>query len=247
ELRAFFGEVMKSVSMECGTAADGESALAAVRKALSQGSPYDVIFLDWQLDGLEMTRRLQEMRNGPVIVAMTPMAKCSMESDETMKAGVSKFLPKPILPAILLETLREIAGGSESGGAEPPRDWSGKHILLAEDIEINREIVHSVLGEMGVRVEDAEDGQAAVEMFEAAPERYDAVLMDIQMPRMDGYTATGLIRGSGHSRGASVPIIAMTANAFKEDVDRCLTAGMNDYIAKPVSFSEMIDKLAAYL
>jgi CheY-like chemotaxis protein len=140
----------------------------------------------------------------------------------------------------------------KSPSKEPPAssyDFSGKTVLLTEDIEINRDIVMTLLRDTHVAFDCAENGQAAVDMFAANPCRYNLIYMDIQMPVMDGYTATERIRALEAERADAqrTPIIAMTANAFAEDVDRCLKAGMNDHIAKPVSVQELLQKTAQYL
>jgi signal transduction histidine kinase/CheY-like chemotaxis protein len=125
--------------------------------------------------------------------------------------------------------------------------FAGRRALLAEDIEINREIVSALLENTGVKIDDAENGLVAVDMFKANPERYDVILMDINMPELDGYGATREIRASGRPRADTVPIIAMTANVFKYDIDNCLAAGMNDHVGKPIDVDELIAKLKAIL
>lgn len=133
--------------------------------------------------------------------------------------------------------------------ADPLRkvDFSGRRALLVEDIAVNREIVMTLLGETGLAVDEAADGLAALEAFKAAPERYDLIFMDIHMPVMDGYTAARAIRALDLPRAGEIPIIAMTANAFSEDVRRCLEAGMNDHIAKPVNYALLVEKIAGFL
>ena len=126
-------------------------------------------------------------------------------------------------------------------------DFSGRCVLLAEDVEINREIVMALLEPTNLSIDCAVNGIEAVDMFTAAPDKYDMIFMDIQMPEMDGYTATRRIRGSGVPRAAEIPIVAMTANAFKEDVDKCLDAGMNGHIGKPLEFEKVIETLNKYL
>ena len=122
----------------------------------------------------------------------------------------------------------------------------GRSILLAEDMEINREIIIAMLEHTGLNIECAENGAQAVEMFKTAPEKYDLIFMDVQMPEMDGYEATRAIRALGIPRAGTVPIIAMTANVFKDDVEKCIKAGMNDHIAKPIDIKLVIDKIIRY-
>ena len=125
-------------------------------------------------------------------------------------------------------------------------DFSGVRILLAEDIEINREIFKALLESTHIAVDEAENGQVAVEKFRAAPERYDMIVMDIQMPVLDGYGATAAIRALDVPRAAEIPIVAMTANAFREDVERCLAAGMNDHLTKPIDDEALKEAIARY-
>ncbi|MDR0556286.1 MAG: response regulator, partial [Treponema sp.] len=151
------------------------------------------------------------------------------------------------------------AGRGANGNAEAetpvhmrtPQDitgcLAGYTILLAEDIEINREIVLSALESTGVLIDEAENGRKAFEKFAAAPEKYDLILMDIQMPDMGGYEATRLIRDAGAQKAKTIPIIAMTANVFKEDIEQCLSVGMNDHLGKPLDFDELISVLRRYL
>lgn len=141
-----------------------------------------------------------------------------------------------------------ISEDEEAGSANDRHyEWTGKTILIVEDVEINREIVKSILSSTGIAIEEAENGQIAVEMMKNNPEKYDLVLMDLQMPVLDGYGATLRIRTLDSLKDKNVPIIAMTANAFTEDIDKCIASGMNDHIAKPVDFDELMDKLHIYL
>jgi CheY-like chemotaxis protein len=134
----------------------------------------------------------------------------------------------------------------ETEAADEP-DFSGKRILLAEDMEINREIVIAVLEPLGLVITEAEDGQKAYDVFCANPDGFDLIFMDIHMPGIDGYESTRLIRAFEHPKARTVPIIAMTANVFREDVERCRAAGMNDHIGKPLDFDAVMAILRKYL
>ena len=123
----------------------------------------------------------------------------------------------------------------------------GKHILLAEDVAINREITMMLLRHTGINMDFAVDGADAVEKITAAPDAYDLILMDVHMPNVDGYEATRQVRSSGLPRAAHIPIIAITANVFREDIERCLAAGMNDHLGKPINPVEVIETLKRYL
>jgi len=143
--------------------------------------------------------------------------------------------------------------GRESMGETPTiappgsYDFTGKSILLIEDVEINREIIMALLEDTGIAIDCAENGRIGLEMFRNNPEKYDLIFMDIHMPVMDGYTASKELRATDCARAGSVPIIAMTANAFKEDIESCKDAGMNDHIAKPVDFTLLREKMQKYL
>jgi CheY-like chemotaxis protein len=138
-------------------------------------------------------------------------------------------------------------GTAGLSAAEAATDFSGRTILLAEDVEVNREIVEALLEPTGVAIVSAEDGAKTVRLFADDPERYDLILMDVQMPEMDGLEATRLIRAMDVPQARHVPIVAMTANVFREDVERCLAAGMDDHIGKPLDFTTAISKLKRYL
>jgi CheY-like chemotaxis protein len=126
-------------------------------------------------------------------------------------------------------------------------DFSGHTILLAEDVEVNREIVLALLEPTQLKIVEATNGAEAVRLFEDEPARYDMIFMDMQMPEMDGLEATRTIRALNVARASSIPIVAMTANVFREDVERCLAAGMDDHVGKPLDFDSVIEKLRRYL
>ena len=175
--------------------------------------------------------------------------------DEARQAGVTAFVSKPIFMSELRAVLTqpETKGGTESTEAETEEkeapDYSGKRVLLVEDNELNLEIATALLEEAGMTVDTAKDGDIAVATIDEAPsDRYDLVFMDIQMPRMDGYTATREIRTLPDNRKANIPIVAMTANAFEEDRQKAYKAGMNDHIIKPISIeaiAKVVDEIFA--
>ena len=179
------------------------------------------------------------------IIVLTAYDWTSFE-DEAREAGVTAFVEKPLfmseLKAVLSEPV-ELESGSDVS-ALPACDFSGKRILLAEDNDLNREIAAAILGDLGLEVDTACDGVEALEVLtDAADDRYDLILMDIQMPRMDGYAAAREIRSWQGSAKARIPIVAMTANAFEEDKQAALDAGMNDHIAKPIDIKTIAETL----
>jgi CheY-like chemotaxis protein len=197
-------------------------------------------------------REIKAQGNGVSVIAMISSADRTLYEDDERRAGVTGFLSKPIFPFAVAQCVHECLGDSEELSTEgdivaKADDFSAYRILLAEDVEINREIVSALLEPTGVVVDCAENGAAALEMFGASPDVYDMIFMDVQMPEMDGYEATRRIRALDTARAESVPIIAMTANVFREDVEKCLEAGMNDHLGKPIDFDEVIGMLRNYL
>ena len=182
---------------------------------------------------------------------MISAAQWDEVAQEAQSAGVDGFLPKPLFASVIVDSLNQHLGLPRENLPEAAGDeadcFLDKRILLAEDIDINREIVQALLAHTGVTIIPAENGVQAVEKFQAAALPFDLVLMDIHMPEMDGYEATRRIRALEQPAAKTVPIMAMTANVFREDVERCLAAGMNDHIAKPVDVDELLAKLHQYL
>jgi CheY-like chemotaxis protein len=171
---------------------------------------------------------------------------------DAKNAGVDSFLPKPLFPSGIADCISRCLGTAEqvsfSPETEAPADrFDGKRLLLAEDVDINREIVITLLEPTGLTIDCAGNGAEAVKLFTGAAEPYDMIFMDVQMPEMDGYEATRQIRSSGAPNARSIPIIAMTANVFKEDIEQCLAAGMNSHVGKPLDLDAVMGKLREYL
>ncbi|MDR2793034.1 MAG: response regulator [Treponema sp.] len=245
--------ILESFSLACDRAGSGVEAVDMAKTRKREGNPYDLVFLDWKMpgmDGCETAREIQHSICGNPVIVMISAADQNEVSSALGSIGLTHFLPKPILPSTLYNTIITLMGYEQgSAGRDenelPSYGWSGKRLLLAEDVEVNREVVMGILEETGITIECAENGKRAVEMF--GEQDYDVVLMDIQMPVMDGFDATRAIRGMGKPNAAICPIIAMTANAFKEDVRDCLAAGMNGHIAKPIDIEQLFSTLAGYL
>ncbi len=256
DVRLYFTGILQNFGLSCDTAASGREAISMVKHALDAGTPYTLVFVDWkmpEMNGSVAAREIKRIMNDHIVVIMISVADWSEIEEEAQQYGVTQFLPKPILPSVLLNKIVEVNKSTmlkqpDVDDPPPPKhDWHDHAILLAEDIDINREIILSILEDTGLEVDWAPNGGEAVRLFGQNPGKYSLILMDVQMPGMDGLEATRRIRASGAPDATDIPIIAMTANAFKEDVDNCLAAGMNDHVAKPIDVDDMLRKLSVYL
>jgi signal transduction histidine kinase/DNA-binding response OmpR family regulator len=235
----------------CDIAASGEDALAFIEK----NGGYDIHFVDWKMpgmDGIELSRRIKATSTGNSIVIMISGMDLDAIADEAKIAGVDKFLPKPLfLPSItdIINECLEVGQliSAEEISSNEVDNFGDYHLLLAEDMDINREIAIALLEPTRIGIDSVTNGAEALRMFSEAPDRYDMIFMDVQMPEMDGYEATRRIRAIGTPRARGIPIVAMTANVFREDVERCIEAGMDDHLGKPLNLDEMLDKLRRYL
>ncbi|WP_461248369.1 response regulator, partial [Treponema sp. R6D11] len=215
---------------------------------------YHIYFIDWKMpvmDGIQLAREIKTRVSENSIVIMISAVEWSAVADEAKAAGVDKFLSKPLFPSTIAEVINECLGVDKrdlekSQAADIAGIFAGRRILLAEDVEINREIVQTLLEPTKLEIDCAENGVEAVRMFSEAPLKYDMNFMDIQMPEMDGYDATKSIRALNIPQAKTIPLIAMTPNVFKEDVERCLKAGMDDHVGKPVDFNEVLLKMRSY-
>jgi len=249
---AFFTRTMDEFGISCDTAASAAEA----RRIIEEKDPYNIYFIDWRMpivDGIELTKELKEKAavHGRTVVIMISAADSSSIEADAKRAGVDRFLAKPLFPSSLADIINECLGTRGENAAESQSGagiaFKESRILLAEDVEINREIVLALLEPMQLTVDCAEDGVEAINMFIENPGRYDLVFMDVQMPKMDGYEATRRIRSFDLPNAKTIPIIALTANVFKEDIEGCLAAGMNDHLGKPIDAEELITKLTRYL
>jgi CheY-like chemotaxis protein len=236
---------MSAFNLPFDTAGSGAEALDMIKNC--GGKPYNIFFVDWQMpgmDGIELTKKIKELtgdKSGDKSqVILFSMTDWSGIKNEAVEAGVNQFIPKPIFPSALLNAINDCVGISpkedrrEHGSGESGFNFSGYTVLIAEDTEFNREILEKYLEKTGISIDFAENGKAAVSMFTENSGKYSLILMDIHMPEMDGFEATQAIRALNGDAGKQIPIIAMTANVFKEDIEKCLEAGMNDHIGKPI-------------
>jgi CheY-like chemotaxis protein len=248
----YFGEIAGSLGVACDLASSGEEACRLVER----NGPYDIYFVDWKMpgmDGIELSRRLKGMGTDHAsVVIMISAVEWNIIENEARAAGVDKFMSKPLFVSSIADCINEALGPGSLTAAEesqPEEDdcFKGYRILLAEDVEINREIVLTLLEPTAISVDCAENGAEALRLYSEAPGRYDMIFMDVQMPEMDGYEATNRIRALDIPEAKEIPIVAMTANVFREDVEKCLDAGMNDHVGKPLNFEEVLDRLRKYL
>jgi CheY-like chemotaxis protein len=181
---------------------------------------------------------------------MFSAASQNMRGDVAKKAGIDKFLLKPLFPCTILDAIFDCLGVEHEQAqeeAEPMLLFTGRRILLVEDVEINREIVLTLLEPLQLEIDCAVNGKEAVRIFSEAPDKYDMIFMDVQMPEMDGYEATKSIRVLDVPQAEHIPIVAMTANVFREDIEKCLAAGMNSHIGKPLDLNEVLERLRTHL
>ncbi len=232
--------VLSSIGITPETAGSGAEAVNMVELRHARREPFHLILIDWkmpEMDGVETTRRIRAIAGGESAIVILTAYRWDDVYEEAVAAGVDSFLSKPLFASSVTEELRESLRKRDML-REPERrkaELRGRKILLAEDVEINAQIVMMLLEERGMSADRAENGRQAVEMFAASAEgEYDAILMDMRMPEMNGLEATARIRAMDRADAASVPIVALTANAFDEDVQRSLQAGLNAHLSKPV-------------
>ena len=232
--------VLDEVGIHTDVALSGQEALDMLEIAHTKHAPYNLVLLDWkmpEMDGLEVARQIRDRYNKETTVIILTSFNWDEIVDEALHAGVDSFLAKPLFASNVIDEFERIARKNNMRMFQENKraDLEGRHILLAEDIFINAEIMKELLRVRGVQVDHAENGKIAVDLFEKSEiNDYDAILMDIRMPEMDGLIATETIRRLNRPDAKIIPIIAMTANAFDEDVQLSLQAGMNAHLSKPV-------------
>jgi len=248
EILDLFTEITRELGLACDTATSGDAALERV----AQNGPYALYFVDWimpGMNGITLARALKarSSRPGDTVIVMISSAELGAVEEAAKQAGVDKFLPKPLFPSVIEDTIREAFGAQQQQPDAKERDIAGmfaqRRMLLVEDVDINREIALTLLEPTHIQIDCAENGAEAVRMFCNAPDAYDVILMDVQMPEMDGYEATRRIRSLDLPNAGTIPILAMTAHVFREDIEKCRAAGMDDHIAKPLNYNEILQKL----
>ena len=248
-------KMLVKVGMRAEWTLSGKEAVLRARQSIEMSDVYHAYIIDWRLpdmNGIEVTRQIRSLHDDTPIIILTAYDWSDIEV-EAKAAGVTAFCSKPMFMSDLRETLMSALGQKSADAVqgllpEKNADFKGKHILLVEDNELNREIAQEILREYGFLVDSAENGAVAVEKVStAAPGSYDLVLMDVQMPIMDGYTATRKIRALDDPARAKLPILAMTANAFDEDRRNALESGMNGFLSKPIVIDDLMQELRKIL
>ena len=223
-------------------ATDGETAVQMMRSTREAGQPYDLVLLDWQmpdLNGIETTRLIRKNYSDKIPIILLTAYDWSEIEQEAADIGVGHFMPKPFFMSTFKAAVQRVMSNPEKKTEAQSDVVRGKRILVVDDIEVNRILLVKILSTLGAECDTAANGQEAVEKFMDAPSGYDLILMDVQMPIMDGYEATRTIRASSHPFAKTVPIVAMTANAFVDDVRDAIASGMDSHIAKPVQLDNL--------
>ena len=241
--------VLDEAGIKADTCSGGQEALQMLELRHTKHEPYNLVLLDWkmpEMDGLAVTREIRKRYDKETTVIILTAFSWDEIMDEALHAGVDSFLAKPLFSSNVIDEFERIARKNNMSLYKEKKraELKGRRILLAEDILINAEIMKQILQMKEAEIDHAENGRIALEMFAASEEgRYDAVLMDVRMPEMDGLEAAASIRALARPDAGTIPIIAMTANAFDEDVQRSLQVGMNAHLSKPVEPERLFETL----
>ena len=244
-----FLSVAERYNAYCDTAKSGEAALTLLR----QKGPYDICFIDKTLldmTGLELADRIDSDASIQTSIVLTTTGELSEEEELSKSKAIQQMLIKPLLPSMVVNVVNSQMGPPNARAVENGEiidDFEGVWVLLAEDVEINREIVIALLEPNRVSFDCVENGLDAVNMFQENPTKYAMIFMDVQMPEMDGLEATRQIRSMNNIWAKTIPIIALTANVFKEDIAKCLAAGMSDHLGKPLHYEDVVAKMKEHL
>ena len=243
--------VLGQIGVSCEIASSGEEGLEMVKMRHARREDYNLILIDWKMpdmDGVETTRRIREVVGNDTPIIILTSYNWDDVADEALAAGVDTFVPKPLFANSVLDEFRSAYRQKNAAMSSERADLKGRRVLLAEDVPVNAEIMLMVLSMREIDADLAENGRIAVEKYTSQPAGYyDAILMDMRMPEMDGLEATRAIRSSGREDAGTIPIIALTANAFDEDVQRSMQAGLNAHLSKPIEPEALFDTLESLI
>ena len=243
--------VLGQTGMTCDIAATGEEGLEKVKLRHARMDDYDLVLIDWkmpELDGVETTRRIREAVGSHMPIIILTSYNWDEIAEEARRAGVDTFVAKPLFAGSVMDQFREAFRRKTETKSAQRADLNGRRVLLAEDVAVNAEIMVMLLEMRGIETDVAENGRIAVDRYLAQPDGwYDAILMDMRMPEMDGLEATRAIRTSGREDAGTIPVIALTANAFDEDVQRSMQAGLNAHLSKPVEPDLLFETLESLI
>lgn len=243
---------LDSIGITADWTLSGEKAIEMITKHHEMNDDYQIVLLDWKLpdmDAIYIAKHIRQVINGDLTIILISAYDWSEFETEARDAGINGFISKPLFKSTLFYGLKKYMGIEETQNQNTvDTDLHGRRILVAEDNEINWEIIEELLSDIGIELDWAENGRICLDKFQnSAPGYYDAILMDIRMPVMNGYEATAALRKSEHEDAKDIPIIAMTADAFSEDIQRCLDCGMNAHTAKPINLDEVINLLKKFI
>ena len=243
--------VLEEAGISSELASSGAEAVEMVKLRHARRETYDLILVDWkmpEMDGVETTRRIRAILGDEAAIIILTAYQWDDVLEKALDVGVNSFIAKPLTAPAILDEFRKALDRQGAAPESRKADLAGRRVLLAEDMPINAEIMKDILAMREIEVDHAENGREAVELFAAHPEGwYDAILMDMRMPEMDGLEATSAIRSMARADAGSVPIIALTANAFDDDVQRSLQAGLNAHLSKPVEPESLFSTLESLI
>jgi CheY-like chemotaxis protein len=243
--------VMGQVGIKCETVTSGQEAVEMVRVKHGRREDYDLVLVDWkmpEMDGIETTKQIREIVGYHTPIIILTSYNWDEIAEEARHAGVDTFVAKPLFAGSVMDQFREAFRRKTETKSARRTDLNGRRVLLAEDVAVNAEIMVMLLEMRGIETDVAENGRIAVDRYMAQPDGwYDAILMDMRMPEMDGLEATRAIRTSGREDAGTIPVIALTANAFDEDVQRSMQAGLNAHLSKPVEPEILFETLESLI
>ncbi|MCI8306619.1 MAG: response regulator [Lachnospiraceae bacterium] len=245
-------DALQDIGIQADWTLSGEKALEMVKKHHLMRDDYQIVLLDWKLpgmDGLYVAKQIRQIIDVDMPIILISAYDWSEFEDEARAAGINGFISKPLFKSTLFHGLKKYMGVEDNiDEILSDSELSGRHVLVAEDNDLNWEILDELLSDMGMKLERAENGQMCLEKFNASdPGFYDVILMDVRMPIMNGYESTTALRALSRPDAQDIPIIAMTADAFSEDIKHCLECGMNAHTAKPINLDELLSLLKKYI